>query len=365
MINFLKKLFGIKPKKKGVVVDKPVETVDNSKPAYYKFLEGELGISESKDPTRVNWYHSHTSLKKADWKPSTSWCGSLMSTALSETGYKSPKTAWARTFLTVGTKLSKPIKYCTMVFERNDPGGDSHITAWTGEEDDDYYYCLGGNQGNKVCVAKYKKKDLLGAFWPEKIEKTPDLPKPQVPAGPVTFKADWDKHKDGVAWTKFTVDALRSKGKRMLAMTSFKDESKYFTKKFKDMTEDQKIQAFLTLISALVYQESKFDPKCSYVEDFDDAKGNNVVSKGLGQLSKESVNQKAYGGKIKDPNELYDPNTNLSLIVAIMDHCMQDGYIGTYVDKNNKYGAARYWSCMREISKSQAIIKAKTLAIKF
>lgn len=360
MIGFLKKILGIF-KKKEVHVEKPVETVDNSIPWYQLALK-EKGTSEAKNPERVIWYHSHTSLKKADWKTKTSWCASFISTMLTDSGYKSLKTAWARSYLSYGMKLAKPVKGCIMVFERNDPGGDSHVTLWTGEEDSNGYMCLGGNQrGDIVSIQEYPKSDLLGCRWPVKEDQLVDLPKPQVPAGPITFKADWDKHKDGADWTKFTVDALRSKGKRMLAMTAFKDESKYFTKKFKDMSENEKIQAFVMLISAMAYQESKFDPKCDYKEGFDDAKGNAVISKGLLQISKESANQSAYGGKIKEPNELWDPAVNLGLGVSILDLWLsKDGYIGSA-----KLGGGRYWSCLRDTSGSQAKIRAKCLALKF
>lgn len=169
MWAWIKKILGIKPK--AVVVEKTaVIELDKMKepPSLLDWILGEVGISETSNPDRVVFYLSNTKLDKQYWKPSTSWCAAFLSTALLQTGHKSLKTAWARDYQNYGPKLTKPVKGCIMGFERNEPGGDSHVAVWTGEETATHYLVAGGNQSNKVCVQRYAKKDLIYMVMPEK-----------------------------------------------------------------------------------------------------------------------------------------------------------------------------------------------------
>lgn len=126
----------------------------------------EVGVSETSNPKRVIEYHQATTLKAKDVK--TYWCASFANWVLMQAGYKRTNTAWARDFLDCGVKLTTPKMGCIMVFERNAPGGDSHVTFWTGEESKTNYFCVGGNQQDSVRISAYPKKDLLGARWPQK-----------------------------------------------------------------------------------------------------------------------------------------------------------------------------------------------------
>lgn len=136
-------------------------------PLWYQIATKELGVTEVRggENKRILEYHSATSLKARE--DEVSWCASFVSWVLLQAGCKSLKTAWARDYLSYGNKLSAPKKYCIMVFERNAPGGDSHVCFWTGEETSTGYKVLGGNQSNMVCIKEYLKKDLLGCVWPQ------------------------------------------------------------------------------------------------------------------------------------------------------------------------------------------------------
>jgi uncharacterized protein (TIGR02594 family) len=136
---------------------------------WYDIAEKEIGVKEepgSGNNPRVIEYHSATSLKSK--KDATAWCAAFMCWVLMKAGYKHTKSAWARDYLKYGEKLSKPIKGCIMVFERNGKGGDSHVTLWSGKETETHYLCCGGNQGDQVKLSLYAKKDLLGCRWPVK-----------------------------------------------------------------------------------------------------------------------------------------------------------------------------------------------------
>ncbi|MGZ3770076.1 MAG: TIGR02594 family protein [Bdellovibrio sp.] len=126
----------------------------------------EVGVTEVSNPKRVIEYHQATSLKAKDVK--TPWCAAFANWVLMQAGHKRTNTAWARDFLDCGKTLIKPQKGCIMVFERNAPGGDSHVTFWTGEETLNTYLCVGGNQLDAVCVKGYAKSALLGCRWPQK-----------------------------------------------------------------------------------------------------------------------------------------------------------------------------------------------------
>ena len=138
-------------------------------PEYYAWALGEIGVNESTTPSRIIWYFQKwTKLAAKHWKVTTAWCAAFVSTALGETGYNTLKTSWARDYQNL-RKLAVPQIYCIMGFERNGPGGDSHVGFWTGEQTDTHYEILSGNQGNKVCKAWYKKEDLIYCVMPEKV----------------------------------------------------------------------------------------------------------------------------------------------------------------------------------------------------
>lgn len=148
----------------------PMPVVIDDKPEYYKWAEKEIGVTEKNHASRVIFYlQKWTKLAEKYWKTSTSWCAAFVSAALGETGYRSLKTSWARDYMKYAKHLPVPVKYCLMGFERNGPGGDSHVGIWTGRETATHYEILGGNQNNQVCYAWYKKSDLLYAVMPEKL----------------------------------------------------------------------------------------------------------------------------------------------------------------------------------------------------
>jgi len=126
----------------------------------------EVGIKEipgDKDSQRIVEYHSVTKLKAID--DETPWCASFVSWCLEKSGYKSTKSAWAKDYLTYGTKLDRPTYGCIVVFTRGSIGG--HVAFYM-KDNGDYVTVLGGNQGDEVCVADYPKAKVIGYVWPKK-----------------------------------------------------------------------------------------------------------------------------------------------------------------------------------------------------
>lgn len=132
-------------------------------PPWYQRAEFYKGITENDNPVKIiEFLKTCTNLSSTDLKVSTSWCAAFVNYCLGRNG-----TAWARDYQRFGTKLSSPLTYCIMGFERNGPGGDSHVGFWTGKETSTHYLILGGNQSDSVNESWYAKKDFLYARWPE------------------------------------------------------------------------------------------------------------------------------------------------------------------------------------------------------
>lgn len=106
-------------------------------------------------------------------------------------------------------------------------------------------------------------------------------------------------------------------------------------------------------ISKMAEYESGFKPETKYVESFKDAKGANVVSRGLFQLSIESSNQSAYKCGIKVADELHDADTNIKCMVNIAHYWLNKDKV---FFGGEKLGLGRYHSVARVGSKSNAKI---------
>jgi uncharacterized protein (TIGR02594 family) len=97
------------------------------------------------------------------------WCGDFVETciALSLPGEPLPANPYlARNWLKVGTEIQQPAPGAIVVFYRGDPNGTSGHVGFYISEDSSYYHVLGGNQDNRISVARLDKKRLLGLRWP-------------------------------------------------------------------------------------------------------------------------------------------------------------------------------------------------------
>jgi uncharacterized protein (TIGR02594 family) len=122
----------------------------------------EVGVHEipgPKENKRILEYHAATKLKSKS--ETVSWCAAFASWVLQEAGLPSLHTAWARDYLKYGNALKAPAPGCLIVFERNAPGGDSHVTffhhAYHG-----LYFCAGGNQHDSVNITGFGTAKVLG-----------------------------------------------------------------------------------------------------------------------------------------------------------------------------------------------------------
>lgn len=154
---WIKSLFRKKPSL--TIINTPPEPLA---PPWFIVARKEMGIKEYVNGSnpRIVEYHSSTNLKATN--DETPWCAAFVCWCLEKSGYVSPKTAWARSFLNWGQKIDTARYGCIVVFKR---GSGGHVGFYVSEYPG-YILVLGGNQSNAVNVMPYKKSDVLGYRWP-------------------------------------------------------------------------------------------------------------------------------------------------------------------------------------------------------
>jgi len=181
----------------------------------------------------------------------------------------------------------------------------------------------------------------------------PDASTVYTPSEPQRLQVAWSHLIDGNKWTYFTQRAIGKYGAELLNSTP-RDIAGYCPK-YSILNRTQRGDFWVHLISKLAYFESSYNPETSYREMFFDNNGNNIVSRGLLQISKESANGANYRCGISDERELHDPKTNLECGVRILNKWIKTD--GAIVSKEGSKwrGAARYWSPFRNQIKSREI----------
>lgn len=126
-----------------------------------------IGISEIKGPQHNPiildlWKTAKLGGIKNDEIP---WCAGFVSGVLELCGIRSTRADSARSYLNWGLKLSGPLVGAVVVFERGPSSG--HVGFIVGREAGGNLVVLGGNQGDKVSLALFDPKRVIGYRWPE------------------------------------------------------------------------------------------------------------------------------------------------------------------------------------------------------
>lgn len=185
---------------------------------------------------------------------------------------------------------------------------------------------------------------------------------------PSRFFADWDSQPKAKEWTQMTLKALYDDGGDLLNLDSPGDAG-VFCPRYNKLTERERLQFYLMLISSMARHESSFDPKTEYVEKMKDLNGENVVSRGLLQISIESGN--GYGCEIQSESELHEPKKNLKCGVTILNRWIKkDNRLGSYgvsphTGEYTHLGGNRYWAVLRKDKWGRADIREKTKTLEF
>ena len=113
------------------------------------------------NPTIQNWLRT----LKAWWSDDeTPWCGTFVAHCCRTANRYIPKDwfralAWAD----AGERLTAPAYGCIAVFSRT---GGGHVGFVVGRDRAGNLMILGGNQGNKVSIAKFSKDRVVAYVWP-------------------------------------------------------------------------------------------------------------------------------------------------------------------------------------------------------
>lgn len=126
-----------------------------------------LGLREDKDEEEIVGWAKDVGVEDSYSDSDIPWCGLFEGKIQVDAQCKIPdEPLWALDWNKFGFKLTEPAYGATLVFKRN---GGGHVGNYISEEED-YFHVLGGNQGNKVCIKKIAKANLVGIRWPNEYK---------------------------------------------------------------------------------------------------------------------------------------------------------------------------------------------------
>jgi hypothetical protein len=172
----------------------------------------------------------------------------------------------------------------------------------------------------------------------------------------------WDgKHKDSMKWREFALNHINQYGKNLVSVVPSDIAS--FCPKYKSLNLNDKKMFWIALLSSMARFESNYKPEMSFEEDFSDTSGDNVISRGLLQISGESARN--YGCKMNSDNDLHKPETNLRCGVMILDRWIgRDKVISSKSSSGSWRGGARYWAVLRSTRSMFRTIQSMTKSSK-
>lgn len=110
----------------------------------------------------------------AGWynKDSIPWCGLFMAVVAKRAGKTVPRLCLrAQAWKNFGRRSHTPSLGDVLVFWRGSPSSQSgHVGLYVGETEQ-FYYVLGGNQSDSVCITRIAKYRLIGAYAEYRIGK--------------------------------------------------------------------------------------------------------------------------------------------------------------------------------------------------
>ncbi len=161
----------------------------------------------------------------------------------------------------------------------------------------------------------------------------------------------WDSISSKGLWTSTAAQILKSTGRDLI--DNAPEDVVDFCPNYFELEENGKVAFWIHMLNSIAKRESAFDPLVGNDEsNFGGAGSNNVVSRGMLQISYESSKARVYrqsGCSAKDANSLHDFEENITCGVAIFSHwSREDGCISCKNKAGKNLGIARYWSTLRD-----------------
>ena len=125
----------------------------------------ELGVAELAGPAnsaRVLEYLATCGKSSIFRLESTPSCSAFVNFIVLNRGVSGTRKANARSWLTWGEPTDKPIPGCVVVFSRPPAPWSGHVALFERVDPDGSIVVLGGNQKQRVSVARYPARRLLG-----------------------------------------------------------------------------------------------------------------------------------------------------------------------------------------------------------
>ena len=139
-------------------------------PPWMQVASSEMGVKEypgNGENPRIVEYLKSTNLSAPDSaRDETPWCSAFANWCVEKSGYAGTDSAWARSWLNWGSSIATPRHGCIAVLQRDINNG--HVGFYLGATANGIKL-LGGNQGNQVSVAAFKKSDVLGYRLPQNL----------------------------------------------------------------------------------------------------------------------------------------------------------------------------------------------------
>jgi uncharacterized protein (TIGR02594 family) len=151
-----------------------------SEPLWLSYARTQIGIREVKGPKHepkiLGWWKA---IKRGGIKDDeTPWCAAFVGGCLESVGIVSSRYESAKSYLTWGIGLTRPVVGCVAVLTRD---GGGHVGFVVGRDVHGRVLLLGGNQGNEVNVRAFDPFRIVGYRWPAAVPLT-DEPIPLLTA---------------------------------------------------------------------------------------------------------------------------------------------------------------------------------------
>ncbi|CAL2105483.1 conserved hypothetical protein [Tenacibaculum sp. 190524A02b] len=130
-----------------------------------KIALSQYGVEEikgKKDNPQIVKYFTEIGFNGEKLKDETAWCSAFANWVAKKAGKVISGKLNARSWLKVGAIVNNPIIGDVVILWRESPKSWKGHVGFFIKETSRYVYLLGGNQGNKVSIAKYPKNRVLG-----------------------------------------------------------------------------------------------------------------------------------------------------------------------------------------------------------
>lgn len=210
---------------------------------------------------------------------------------------------------------------------------------------------------SQTIINQLNQQDLYIYEWHlDKTELIKALYNEEIPRGQAWIQSDfaWDSVNTKKGWSHHTANFILSNGTDLLKNPPIDVED--FCPAYNDIDNREKAIFWVHLLNAIAKKESLFDPGVKNDESGFGKNSNDVISRGLLQISYESSQNRNYqrqGCPIDKVSDLHEPIKNLQCGVAIFNHLTEDmNCISCRYPENDSRagkfaGISRYWSTLR------------------